>query len=198
MALKKVKRPALKGEQEFIESRKKYAKQLEEVPSFQVNSNVDEFPKAHLHETPSLQGIPNENEMSITELPLISFAGGQARLIRKPKLREGNYFFRINNVKFRKNLKSKFGANGLVLFHFAIGKSEDDTPTQITISFPFSYHYESPLMQFVNNFAPLFDEETISFYGLVGYSGVGRIYHHQTATGNIYERIKVEHVNLFN
>ncbi|WP_188455461.1 hypothetical protein [Virgibacillus oceani] len=198
MALKKVKRPVLKGEQEFIESRKKDAKHLEEVSSSQVDRNVDEFPKAHLHETISLQGISNENEMSITELPLISFTGGQARLIRKPKLPEGNYFFRINNVTYKKNFKSKFGANGLVLFHFSIGKSEDDTPTQITISFSFSYHYESPLMQFVNNFAPLFDEETISFDGLVGCCGVGRIYHHQTARGSIYERIKVESVNLFN
>lgn len=198
MALKKVKRPVLKGEQEFNESRKKNAKHLEEVPSIQVDSNVDEFQKAHLHETTSLQGSSNGNEKSTTELPLISFKGGQASLIRKPKLPEDNYYFRIENVTCKKNIKSKFGADGLVLFNFAVGKSEDDTPTQITISFPLSYRYESSLMQFVNNFAPLFNDKIISFGELVGCSGVGRIYHHQTATGSIYERIKVESVNLFN
>jgi len=210
MALKKVRRPVLKGEQEYLKMKglnnsmtsNKDLVNIKNVPlnessnavlSNQThNSNiyqqndyeefVDEMEKV-------LESVKNKNQSAMNRI--ISFLEENVRMPRKAKVEEDDYSFRIDNITSREGIEGKFGTYDQFLITFSLYKIGMGVPVQITVPYIVSSKPESPLMMFLVHFKPIFQGQSITIKQLVGLQGRCKITHYQNTYGDVYERLEV-------
>ncbi|WP_019720239.1 hypothetical protein [Heyndrickxia coagulans] len=210
MAIKKVRRPVLKGEQEYLRMKglnhsmtsnndlvKTTNVSLEEsnnaVLSNQTyNSNIyqlnnDEACVDAMEKV--LESVKNKNQSAMNRL--ISFLEENVRMPRKAKVEEGNYSFRIDNITSREGVEGKYGVYDQFLITFSLSQSGMDVPIQITLPYTVSSNPESPLMMFLVHFKPIFQGQSITIKQLVGLQGRCKITHYQNTYGDVYERLEV-------
>ncbi|MCO4852443.1 hypothetical protein [Bacillus vallismortis] len=214
MALKKVRRPVLHGEKEFLEKKggnnvmktnseyKDLTSDEEKgwnspiAPSQSVNSDPMD---SDTHHDFSNEGIniyePNKQRNDSALNRTISFFGDNVKLPRKAKFEQGNYNFRINNITSKENVAGKFGTYDQFLITFSIQKVGMEEPKQITIPYIISTKAESSLMVFLASFKSIFKGQNITITQLVGLIGTCEISHFETASGDVYERLLVKSVN---
>jgi hypothetical protein len=208
MALKKVKRPVLKGEQEYLRmkglnhsmtSNNELVKttniSLEEsnnaVFSNEMNnsnifrSNDDEACVGEMEK----ESVKNKNHSAMNRI--ISFLEENVRMPRKAKVEEDDYYFRIDNITSREGIEGKFGTYDQFLITFSLYKIGMDVPVQITVPYIVSSKPESPLMMFLVHFKPIFQGQSITIKKLVGLQGRCKITHYQNTYGDVYERLEV-------
>ncbi|WP_067727841.1 hypothetical protein [Oceanobacillus damuensis] len=212
MALKKVRRPVLHGEKEYLEKKgwnnvMDARNELEETtndlqnewnsPILQNQSNVHNTDLEIDADTIDEDEAEFEPKKALGESALnrtISFLEDSVRLPRKPKVEQGNYSFRIDNITSKENIVGKFGAYDQFLIAFSLYKIGIDVPIQITIPYIISSKPESPLMLFLASFKSIFNGQNITITQLVGLQGTCVVSHYETALGDIYERLLVKNV----
>lgn len=208
MAIKKVRRPVLKGEQEYLRmkglnhsmtSNNELVKTtnipLEEsnnaVFSNEMNnsnifrSNDDEACVGEMEK----ESVKNKNHSAMNRI--ISFLEENVRMPRKAKVEEDDYYFRIDNITSREGIEGKFGTYDQFLITFSLSQSGMDVPIQITLPYTVSSNPESPLMMFLVHFKPIFQGQSITIKQLVGLQGRCKITHYQNTYGDVYERLEV-------
>ncbi|MED4851786.1 hypothetical protein P9386_08145 [Caldifermentibacillus hisashii] len=206
--IKKVKRPVLKGEQEYLRMKglnhsmtsnndlvKTTNVSLEEsnnaVLSNQTyNSNIYQLnnDEACVGEMEK-ESVKNKNHSAMNRI--ISFLEENVRMPRKAKVEEDDYYFRIDNITSREGIEGKFGTYDQFLITFSLSQSGMDVPIQITLPYTVSSNPESPLMMFLVHFKPIFQGQSITIKQLVGLQGRCKITHYQNTYGDVYERLEV-------
>lgn len=212
MALKKVRRPVLHGEKEFSE--KKGWNNVTESNNEFEETNIDlqeEWDSPILSNQPLFHNTDleidantiNEDETEYEpknvqgELALnrlISFMEDSVRMPRKPKVEQGKYSFRIDNITSKENIAGKFGRYDQFLIAFSLYRIGVDVPIQITIPYIISSKVDSPFMLFLASFKSIFKGQNINITQLVGLKGNCEVSYYETATGDIYERLLIKNV----
>jgi hypothetical protein len=210
MALKKVKRPVLKGEQEYLKMKglnhsmtsnndlvKTTNVSLEESNNAVLSNQTDNSNIYQLNDDEAcvdemekvLESVKNKNQSAMNRL--ISFLEENVRMPRKAKVEEGNYSFRIDNITSREGVEGKYGVYDQFLITFSLSQSGMDVPIQITLPYTVSSNPESLLMMFLAKFKPIFEGQSITIKQLVGLKGRCKITHYQNTYGDVYERLEV-------
>jgi hypothetical protein len=217
MALKKVKRPVLYGEPELLEKKgwnnvMATNNEFEDttsdvevgwnspiVPSQSLNGNpIDsDMPPNFFNESSNLYE-PNKYQDDSALNRAISFFDDNVKLPRKAKVEQGKYSFRIDNITSKENIEGKFGAYDQFLITFSLYTIGMEVPMKITIPYTISSKSESPLMLFLASFKSIFKGQNITITQLVGLRGTCEISHYEKASGDIYERLLVNNVELPN
>ena len=208
MALKKVKRPVLKGEQEYLKMKglnhsmtsnndlvKTTNVSLEESNNTVLSNQTDNSNIYQLNNDEACVGemekesVKNKNHSAMNRI--ISFLEENVRMPRKAKVEEDDYYFRIDNIYCREGIEGKFGTYDQFLITFSLSQSGMDVPIQITLPYTVSSNPESPLMMFLVHFKPIFEGQSITIKQLVGLQGRCKITHYQNTYGDVYERLEV-------
>ncbi|WP_440614949.1 hypothetical protein [Bacillus subtilis] len=214
MALKKVKRPVLYGEKEYLEQKgwnnvmddannefeatnsyteKEWNSPIAQSQSLNGNDKDSDVQPDFSNEDSKLYE-PTERQDNSALNRIISFYDDNVRLPRKAKFDQDKYSFRIDNITSKENVEGKFGEYDQFLITFSLYKIGMEIPKQITIPYTISSKPESPLMLFLASFKSIFNGQNITITQLVGLQGTCEISHYETDSGDIYERLLVKNV----
>lgn len=216
MALKKVKRPILQGEDKSLEGKgwenivdnknelKETTNDLSQKHSSSVLSdyssdcdtnlevNADSIHEDKVkYESRSMAGKSALNR-------IISFTEDSVKFLKSAKIEQGKYYFRIEDIASEENVVGKFGKYDQFLITFSLYKSAVDAPVQITIPYTISKKPESPLMLFLAKFKSIFEGQSIIIKQLIGLKGNCEINHYKTDAGDVYEKLLVKSVGYPN
>lgn len=216
MALKKVKRPILQGEDKSLEGKgwenivdnknelKETTNDLSQKHSSSVLSDYSSDCDANLevnadsihedkaeYESRSMAGKSALNR-------IISFTEDSVKFLRSAKIEQGKYYFRIDDIASEENVVGKFGKYDQFLITFSLYKIAMDAPVQITIPYTISKKPESPLMLFLAKFKSIFEGQSIIIKQLIGLKGNCEINHYKTDAGDVYEKLLVKSVEYPN
>ncbi|OAS83105.1 hypothetical protein [Metabacillus litoralis] len=201
MALKRVRRPVLGGEKEFLEKRELETSMtgINNEKEFTEEQKSEPKPN-HLNSFSVEQAkveeevLKNNQDNKSLLCRQISFIDGKVKIPRKAKVDKGSYFFRINSIMSKEGLHGKYGAYDQYLVSFSLFRSGDEVPVQVTIPYTISSNPNSPLMQLLMNFKSFFEGQSITINQLVGWKGSCEINYYITDSGDEYERLTVKHI----
>ncbi|TWH82565.1 hypothetical protein [Sedimentibacter saalensis] len=181
--------------------------------SFSLNNEIGEISKEvcnnllneneeNLNNLINLPIITNkevsENQLCNKEL-IVSYEGNDVRTIRRPKIAEGLYYFKIDNLRLNYVVKGKYGPyNQLIVGYrlkdyYTINNGKEAEEHRVTVPYIVSTN-NADYSNFISKFKPIFNGHTINIKQLEGYEGVCKLYHYKTAKGDFYERVQLMEV----
>lgn len=193
MALKKVKRPVLRGpnnendkklehehSEEELNKNGKGDYAMEEIENNNFNSNEGNL-KTSLSEARKATALDR----------VISFGDDSVSMPRTAKIEEGVYGFRIDNITVRENVETQYGRKDQYVVSFSLAGKFSEPVTRLSIPYNISSNQQSALMTFLGAFMEVFRGQKITIGRLIGLIGEAHIYHVVSETGNVFERIEI-------
>lgn len=111
----------------------------------------------------------------------------QFSLNRKAEVDEGQYAYKLLNVKVENDVHTSYGIKQQISFEFSL-KIGEETRTFVK-KFNYSMHPESRFMKFMSMICKAYGKNQLNLRELIGTSGILTITHGSDENGNVYENI---------